>query len=233
MFLNKFLPASFMKAETFNSARDILFPMTKNTGKLLPSQLNTGATFLYKYPAKNFPGFFLGKQLSQTADEHGWTRMSPRQTGICVCLRSSAVPHMQIRNSEKTHYPACAGCKKPLRLIFALLANFHGVMRFFRVPKYPAKSFPGFFSGKTAFTNRGWTRMNADESGRQAVCVHLRFTMRKLFLICRYLKTYGQVLNTWWKFCRYSQKLIPVLFPSFFNQLIFKSKKQREQKRDR
>ena len=41
-----------------------------------------------------------------------------------------------IRNSGKTHYPACAGCKKPLRLIFALLANFHGVMRFFRVPKY-------------------------------------------------------------------------------------------------
>ncbi len=41
-----------------------------------------------------------------------------------------------VRNSEKTHYPACAGCKKPLRLIFALLANFHGVMRFFRVPKH-------------------------------------------------------------------------------------------------
>ena len=30
--------------------------------------------------------------------------------------------------------------------------------------KYPAKSFPGFFPGKTAFTDRGWTRMNADES---------------------------------------------------------------------
>jgi|GEM_PF-3922924 len=30
-----------------------------------------------------------------------------------------------LRNSEKTHYPACAGCKKPLRLIFALLVNFH------------------------------------------------------------------------------------------------------------
>ena len=46
----------------------------------------------------------------------------------------SAAQPTRLRNSEKTHCPACAGCKKSLRLIFALLANFHGVMRFFRVP---------------------------------------------------------------------------------------------------
>ncbi|RLC22181.1 MAG: hypothetical protein DRI57_00440 [Deltaproteobacteria bacterium] len=27
------------------------------------------------------------------------------------------------------------------------------------------------------------------------ICVHLRLTTEKLFLICRYLKTYGQVLS--------------------------------------
>ena len=65
--------------------------------------------------------------------------------------------------------------------------------------KYPAKNFSGFFSGKTTFTDRGWTRMNADESATDRpsafICVHLRLTMEKLFLICRYLKTYGQVLS--------------------------------------
>ena len=39
--------------------------------------------------------------------------------------------------------------------------------------KYPAKSFPGFFPGKTAFTDRGWTRINADESAA-GICVCLR-----------------------------------------------------------
>ena len=43
-----------------------------------------------KYPAKSFPGFFLGKNSFHRP------RMSPRQTGICVYLRSSAVPRMQI-----------------------------------------------------------------------------------------------------------------------------------------
>ncbi len=39
-----------------------------------------------------------------------------------------------IRNSEKTHYPACAGCKKPLRLIFALLCEFSWGNAFFPGP---------------------------------------------------------------------------------------------------
>ncbi len=70
---------------------------THHLHKWKPLNQNISYVFcLCKYPAKSFPGFFLGKQLSQTADEHGWTRMSPRQTGICVCLRSSAVPRMQI-----------------------------------------------------------------------------------------------------------------------------------------
>ncbi len=64
----------------------------------------------------------------------------------------------------------------------------------------PAKSFPVFFSGKTASTNRGWTRMNTDESAADRssafICVHPRFTTEKLFLICRHLRTYGQVLIT-------------------------------------
>ncbi|GEM_PF-5904810 len=38
------------------------------------------------------------------------------------------------KRDQRYCWSACAGCKKPLRLIFALLANFHGVMRFFRVP---------------------------------------------------------------------------------------------------
>ena len=43
--------------------------------------------------------------------------------------------------------------------------------------------------------------MNADESAADRpsafICVHPRLTMEKLFLTCRYLKTYGQILNIW------------------------------------
>ena len=54
------------------------------------------ALFWLSTRPKVFRDFFLRKQLSQTADGHGWTLMSPRQTGIFVYLCSSAVPHMQI-----------------------------------------------------------------------------------------------------------------------------------------
>jgi len=57
MFLNIFLPASFMKSEIFNSARDILFPMTKNTGKLLPSNLTLGQLFCISTQSKIFQDF--------------------------------------------------------------------------------------------------------------------------------------------------------------------------------
>ena len=58
--------------------------------------------------------------------------------------------------------------------------------------KYPAKSFSGFFHGKTAFTNRGWTRMNADESAPDR---HLRYLrLSAVPSICKYLEIYGQVL---------------------------------------
>ncbi len=57
--------------------------------------------------------------------------------------------------------------------------------------KYPAKNFPGFFPEKTAFTDRGWTRMNADESAADR---HLRLSA----FICG-----SSYANTWKYMARY------------------------------
>ena len=80
--------------------------------------------------------FKIGHRYSPPQTISFWIRfiVSMVVSKLRASIPSSGSVSASVRNSEKTHYPACAGCKKPLRLIFALLCEFSWGNAFFPGP---------------------------------------------------------------------------------------------------